>query len=406
MKVYIARQPIFDRNRELYAYELLYRSNKQNAYDASVEGSRATRNLLSDVLTVFRLPSLTNQHFAFINFTKELLLQKLPKILNPQDVVVEILEDVIPDDDLIECVKDLKNRNFKIALDDYCGPGPIDALFPYADIIKVDFSLVDETNRKELAKSLSQKVPHAKLLAEKIETEEEYERAKDYGYSYFQGYYFSKPVMFSKTSLEIVDHTGMELLKEINKSSPSYSAMADIIKKDVGMTYAMIKQMNSLGSYRGNTITNIKDALIRMGMEEIRKWTMLKLIRTITDEHQKESVRLSLVRAEFAENIAQELGWNKLKDGAFMIGMFSIIDPEVNDDIIALLEETKAFQDVKEALLGSDNELRRILMFVKVFEDGRWDEIKEIFEVKINAERVADLYVKAVSYADEIFNVM
>ncbi len=406
MKVYVARQPIFDRKSDVYGYELLYRNNDNNAYDNSIEGSRATRDLLSDVITVFQFQNLTNKKYAFVNFTKDLLLQKIPKILNPQDIVVEILEDVIPDEDLIECIKELKERNFKIALDDYCEPGPIDALFPYADIIKVDFSLVDRKKRGELANMLLKKVPHVILLAEKIETEEEFKKAKEDGYSLFQGYFFSKPVMFTGTSLDVASSTGMRLLKEMNKNDPSYQMMADIIRTDVGMMYALLKQINTVANYRGKQISNLKDILVRMGLNEVKKWTMLKLMRTMSNDTADESVRISLIRGIFAESIAAELEWTLLKDNAFLIGMFSMIDPDISDEIIKVLEEANLFGDIKEALLGSDNELRRILMFVKSYEEGKWDDIKEIFDIQINAEHVADHYINAIQYADEIFNTM
>ncbi|MEG1504950.1 MAG: EAL domain-containing protein [Lachnospiraceae bacterium] len=404
MKVYVARQPIFDVKNEVFGYELLYRNNNKNAYDSSIEGSEATKNLLSDVTTVFKLQSLTNQKYAFVNFTKELLLQKLPKVLDEQEIVVEVLEDVIPDEELIECIKDLKKRKMKIALDDYFEPGPIDVLIPYADIIKVDFSFLNPDQRDTLAKSLNERAPHVRLLAEKVETEEEYERAKKAGYELFQGYYFSKPVMFSTSSVEIANSTGMRLFKEVNEECPSYQKMADIMKTDVGMTYAILKKMNTLGSFRGNQITNIKDALVRMGLFEVKKWVTLKIMRSVASDAAEESVRTSLVRGLFSEEIAKEVGWNHLKESAFMVGILSGIDPEMNEEITKVLSEMGAYEDVKDALLGSDNELRRILVFVKMFEEGRWDEMKQILEVQINEEHVSDLYIRAVHNADEIFD--
>lgn len=404
MKVYVARQPIFDEKYDVYGYELLYRSNDKNAYDSSMEENKATKNLLSDVITVFQLHKVTNQRYAFINFTKELLLQEIPKVLNSQDVVVEILEDVIPDEELIVCIKELKERHFKIALDDYCKEGPCDVLFPYADIIKVDLSLVEKERRSELSAMLKEKAPQARLLAEKVETREEFIKAMEDGYSLFQGYYFSKPVILSGTSLEIAGSTGVRLLKEINRSEPSYQVMADIIRTDVGMMYAMLKQINTLASYRGTRITNIKDALVRMGLSEIKKWTLLKLMRTMTSDDAEEAIRFALVRGVFAESVAGELKQEVWKEHVFMLGMFSVIDPEINDEIVAVLEEAKLFDEIKEALLGADNELQRILTFVRAYEDGRWEQMKTVFSIPFDAGRIASLYVRAVEYADEIFN--
>lgn len=406
MKVYIARQPIFELNREVFGYELLYRSNDKNAYDASIEGSKATRNLLSDMITVFKLQNLTNHKYAFVNFTKELLTQNVPKILDSKDIVIEILEDVLPDEALVKCIKELKKRDYLIALDDYCKEGPMDMLFPYVDIIKVDFSLVKVQERDSLAKELRKKAPYALLLAEKVETEEEFDRAKKSGYTLFQGYYFSKPIMFTKNCVDISKSTAMRLLKELNKEVPNYKLMTKILKTDAGMTYTILRQMNALGSYRGNQITDIKDALVRLGIDEIKKVTILKLMRSILGDKSKELTRISMVRACLAEYLAQEVGWYHLKEKAFMMGMFSMMDTELNEDLIELLSEIDIFLEVKEALKGTDNELSRILLVVKLFETGEWESMKEVFGVRIEAEKVSELYVKAVIYADELMDIM
>ncbi len=404
MKVYVARQPIFDINHELFAYELLYRNNANNSYDTSMEGNRATRMLLSDVLTVFQLDNITNQKYAFVNFTKDLLLDKVPKVLDSKDIVIEILEDVIPDEELIECVIELKERDFKIALDDYSGPGPIDALLKYADIIKVDFSLVKGENRIAIAKDLLLREPGLKLLAEKVEDETDMEQARAGGYTLFQGYYFSKPMVLTSSYLEIADTTGMRLFGEINKTNPSYDKIVDIIRVDVGMAYTVFKQMNTLTYYRGNKITDIKDALVRMGISEIRRITMLIMMRNFSSENSSEVAKTALARGVFAESIVGEVGWEPLKERAFFAGMFSMIDIMLNEDMMRILAQVCIFDDVREALMGSDNELKHVLMFIRLYEEGHFEEAKEALGIGFNVQRMADYYIQSITYADRIFN--
>ncbi len=200
MDVFIARQPIFDVTRSLMAYELLYRENEESTKFGNIDGSTATSILLSDALTVFGLENITNGKLAFINFTRKLIMDDFALVCSPEEVVIEIVEDTYIDDVLIEKLKSLKQLGFRIALDDYIGDGHYDRLIEHADIIKVDFLGMPLEQREAIAKKFAG--TGKTLLAEKVESAEDFEHALKHKYTLFQGYFLSKPKTMSKKNAQ------------------------------------------------------------------------------------------------------------------------------------------------------------------------------------------------------------
>lgn len=199
MEVFVARQPIFDKNLNILCYELLFRANEDNFYNAE-DGDKATLEVIANSLNLLGLEKLTDNKRAFINFTERLLLEGAPLLLPKDKVVIEILETVNPTIELVECCKKLKHMGYKLALDDFVFNSELKPLIELADIIKVDFLITKGTERSEVMKKI-QGNKQVKFLAEKIETTEEFEEAVRLGYSYFQGYFLSKPTILSSNEM-------------------------------------------------------------------------------------------------------------------------------------------------------------------------------------------------------------
>ncbi|NYE57018.1 EAL and HDOD domain-containing protein [Carboxydothermus ferrireducens] len=244
MKVFVARQPIFDKKEKVVAYELLYRSGKINHFDGS-NGDRATASVIINSLFRIGLENLTNGKLAFINFTENLLKEGIPLIFNKNLLVVEILEDITPDKELLQALRFLKGKGFKIALDDFIfnlGNTP-DELLNMADIIKVDFLANSLKDRKTIPQKFRNK--KIEFLAEKVETKEEYEEAIKAGYSFFQGYFFSKPEIVSGKDISASKLTYMQILNELNKREPNFDYIAELIEANVSLTYELLRLVNS-----------------------------------------------------------------------------------------------------------------------------------------------------------------
>lgn len=199
MEVFVARQPIFDRNSDIFGYELLFRSSHKNFYDGLDENT-ATSKVIFNSLSVIGMENLTGNKRAFINFPYEMLIKGAASTLPKESVVIEILENVYPDYDIINECKRLKELGYLLALDDFILKPEYEPLIELADIIKVDFLLTKSHERESIIKKINS--PKIKFLAEKVENKAEYEQAHKAGYSYFQGYYLSKPIIIKGIDIQ------------------------------------------------------------------------------------------------------------------------------------------------------------------------------------------------------------
>ncbi|RLA92058.1 MAG: diguanylate phosphodiesterase, partial [Deltaproteobacteria bacterium] len=276
MEVFVARQPIFDHQQKVYGYELLYRSRNNDNYDET-NGDRASLKVIENFLFITGIEKLTGGKRAFINFTKNLLLEGIAFKLPPKFLVIEILEDVDPNEEIITVCHELKRSGYLLALDDFVlkenGSNP---LLNLIDILKVDIQLSSEDEVEATTQKAKEK--RIKLLAEKTETLSEFEKAKKLGYNYFQGYFFSKPKIIARKDIPASKIAQLELLQEINRPELDLEKLEKIVKKDTSLTFKLLKYINSafFGLYQ--PVTSIKKALIMVGESELRKWGSLIIL--------------------------------------------------------------------------------------------------------------------------------
>lgn len=399
MKVYVARQPIYNSDKSLFGYELLYRDSDKNCY-SNINEDKATRELTYNVLSEFDFYSLTNEKYGFINFTKESLMSELPLFFNPNNIIIEILENVDLDQSLIDRILFLKEKNYKFALDDFIDDGTYDAIVPYIDIIKVEYSLLDENKRKNIAKKYNSK----KLLAERIETQNDYNNAIDDGYTLFQGYYFSKPIMISKVSVNIGASTYIRLWKEISKDNPSFDSLADIIKIDAGLTYKLLALMNTPIYYRIGKINSIKQALVRLGINETKKWILLLFLRDVSNTDNDEFAKVSLIRAIFMEKLISKLGYSNMSNDAYMVGLLSMIDNTLEQDILDVLDTLELSNNTKMALINKEGILYEILECIKEYELSNWKKVYDFnISYGLDGDDIYYIYLESLRYADNMF---
>ena len=401
MKIYMARQPILDRQKKLWGYELLYRDSDRNSYASDVDGSYATRTLISDAVVTIGMDKLVDHKPAFVNFTRSLLLSRFPFLLHSRDFVLEILENTAVDQALLEQLKLLKEKNYTLALDDYTGNPLMEPLMDYADIIKVDFRLVDPPGRSRIARKYR---ADKKLLAEKVETEEEFLAARRDGYTLFQGFLFSKPVMVAHHSMDIASATYLRLWAELSRTVPDYDAMAGIIRHDVNLSYKFLQKINTMAYYRGHRVDSIEHVLVRMGLNEIRRWILLVLTRDIAGAGSDELIRMALVRGTLAEKVMGEMGYPGMRDAAYTLGLFSAIDEEHRATLPELLKLEHASQEFEGALKGERNILTQALDFVLAFEAADWDTVLSFAEEhRLESGVITSFYLEAIEYADRLF---
>lgn len=403
MDIFIARQPIFDKRMNVVAYELLYRSGKINA--ASSDGDSATSAVIVNGLVMIGLETLTDRKKAFVNFTRNLLLDETATVFPPEMLVVEVLETVESDALLLEALHRLKGAGYTVALDDYVEDYAFEEIVALVDIIKVDFLLCDLPAITRIAQRFSG--TQVRLLAEKVETQEQFELATQLGYAYFQGYFFSKPSIVASKDMQSMKLSYIRILKELAQPEPEFSAITEAIESDLALAYKLLKLVNS-GAYYGNTrIASIQQALVRLGMKEMRKWTALIMMRDAGEHKPEELVRASLVRARALESLAVKVKMGSRKAEFFLLGVFSMIDVIMDRPLAGILEELPLEDEIKAALLGEENSLKRGLELIVAYERGDWSALERLDSVGsgMTGEMLTDSYLDAIKWTQELYDL-
>ena len=373
-EAFIGRQAILDQKKNVYAYEILFRSGLKNAFDPSLDGNVATQSVMVNTMLDFGMKKLVSDKKAFINFTEKNLLNRAPQLLPADSIVVEILETVQPTPAILEAVQELKDEGYKIALDDFVLLPGYEPLIDMADIIKVDFRITEDPGER---KRLREILPgHVRLLAEKIETEEEFHQALEYGYVLFQGYFFCKPVVLHKKKLTSNALSQIRLLKEVNRQDFDFSAIINVISSDTNLVHKLLTYINSVGIGLTYHISNLRQAAVLLGSGGMRRWVTLISLQTFSEDKPPELFTISLLRAKFCELIAHEIKRPDLTpDTGFLLGMFSLLDVLLSQPMEEVLKEVGLSSELNAALLGEDNILRHVLDLVIAYEQGDWDKV-------------------------------
>lgn len=395
MDIYVARQPIFDRKMNVLGYELLYRRGMNNLYEGS-DDNQATAELISNSYLNMHFSELTDGTKGFINFSEKMLIEQIPLILPKELTVVEILERVEITDELIEACKKISDKGYTIALDDYIFDESSLPLLEIADIIKVEFPFVEHEIQRKLISKYKNRI---KFLAEKVETREEYKLALDMGYDYFQGYFFSKPVIIKSKEVDNLNVNLILILEMLNQKEPDFQKMAEVIQSDLGLVYKLLKLANSALLGTRNKIISIKHALVQLGIIEISKWIYVLLLRDVQTVENKELIKTCLIRAKLMELLAIDIGMRNKKLDYFLTGMFSSIDVLTNRDMKEILDELPLSDDVKDALLGKCNEIREMLDMILNYENLRWMEMEsKLTDTDISQEKFMNRYIEALTW--------
>ena len=364
MKVYVARQPIFDQQLRVCGYELLYRRSENNIFE-NVDDSLATADVIHNAYLVFNLRELTEGTRAFINFPQTLIEGEVPSLLPRQSLVIEVLEHVEPTEKVLQSLRSLRRQGYTIALDDFVFEEKYHPLIGLADIIKIDYQATPVDQQQKLIDALGHRI---EFLAEKIETPAEYEIAKRLGYKMFQGYFFSRPIVEHGAEVHPLRHTLIEMLKELDCPEPSFRRISAQIERSVDLSYKMLRTVNTVYQKGRRTIESIEQAVARIGLDELKRWSYLMLLRERQTSESKELIKQSVIRGKMMELIAEDTLTDGLPFDAFITGIFSSLDVILDEAMQTLIAELPVAPPVMAALLGEQNGLRKLLEDVIAYE--------------------------------------
>lgn len=392
---YLARQPILDQRGSVVAYELLFRSGPEDVFPDG-DGDFATRTMLDNSM-LFGFEKLARGLPAFVQCTPEIITEEQVLVLPPSMTVLEILESIQPAPGFFRACMHLKSRGFRFALDDFVWQSSLQPLVSLADYIKVDFLKSGAADRRQL---LARLPAGPTLIAEKVQTRADFEIARTEGFSLFQGLYFCAPAMVRASKIPANKIFHLELLKLLQDVPIDLHRLSELVKRDAGITYRLLRLVNSPACSIRQEVRSIEMALIAVGDDLFRRIASLAIASELNGGESGEILRMALIRARFCELAAPLCNLDPGEQ--YLIGLFSMLPAMLKVPMPEVLLALPLRHAVQEALLGQTGATRRLLEWLEAEQLGDW---QRSYAVALASGAVArDLlacYSNATVWADE-----
>lgn len=397
---FVARQPIFTADEKVFGYELLFRDGIED-YFREQDPDLASRKAL-DTTMQMGLQTLCDGRRAFINCTREVLLKDYITLLPSPHTVVEVLENVPPDDLVKAALQRLKQAGYMIALDDFTTDDPRESLADFADIIKVD---VRTTTPEERSSLIGRYGPwRCRMLAEKVETREEFIASKAAGFVYFQGYFFRKPELLQTREVPANRLNYVRLLQAVSRPDLELRELENLIKQEASICYRLLRYLNSAAFGVQNEVRSIRHALAMLGEREVRRWIRLVTTLTAGDGKSSELVTSAMVRAHFCELMSQRVPCGD--SDLFLMGLLSMIDVILEMPMTRILETISVDADTKAVLLGGPSRLRPLYELMLARESGNWEgTTQNAKKLGLTESEVAQAYWHAMQWVRQLNSV-
>jgi EAL and modified HD-GYP domain-containing signal transduction protein len=401
---FVGRQSILDRDQRLFGYELLFRSSQRENYFVHADGDQATCRTMNAALNVLGLNSLTGDHVGFVNITRQILLRELYTLLPADRIVIELLEDVEPDGQVIKACRKLKDHGYFLALDDFIFKPSYEPLLELADFVKIQFMGVSSAERSSITERLSR--CNVKLLAEKVESHEDFEEGLRLGYSYFQGYFFCRPEVMSGREIPAYKQTYVRFLQQLNRPTIDFDQLEQIVRQDVSLSIKLLRYLNSAGMGLRVKIDSIRQALALLGEGPLKRWGSLIALTHLGDDKPAELVTLCLIRARFCELLAPLTGLIGRELDLFLLGLLSVADALVDSPMSDVLAHMPLASDVKAALLGNKTMLSTVIALTQACERCNHNIIQMMStKLNIKPDHATSLYCESTVWADQILHM-
>lgn len=401
--VFVAAQPIFDRQLEVFGHELLFRSGPENYFPAGADPRHATSSVISHGLGMIGLDVLTAGKRAFINLPRNLLVEDFAFILPPKRVVIELLETIEPDDDVVAACRRLRQRGYQLALDDYVDSPEYQEMLQFATYVKVDFIETPQAEWIAIARRL---IPRRiRMLAEKVETEDEVDAATAAGYQYFQGYFFAKPVMVAAKDVPGFRLNYLRLLQELNRRELDFDQVEAVVSQELSISYRLLRAINSAAFGLRSEVKSIRQALVLLGPDQMRKWACVWGLAGLGQDRPAELITETIRRARFCELLGVAARVEAPTTELFLLGLFSTIDAIVGRPKAEILEEISIPDEIKAGILGGPSVFATLLRCAFACERGDWDACTQAArELGVSEAQVSDSLIAATEFATQAYH--
>lgn len=402
MDAYIGRQPILDRGWNVAGYELLFRSSQENVCEGT--DNTATPHVIASAVLTFGLDRLLGDKPAFVKFDRQFLPGDWTTCLAPDKVIIEILQSVPYDRETVHACQRLKELGYAIALNE-CVDDPRTASFaPHVDILKVDFQATSPAEQDHLVHRYRHL--NLRMLAGKVETESEFVRASQLGYHYFQGYFFASPTVLQTTRVPASQMSGMRLLKEIQREDLDFAAVEAIIRRDISFSHALLTYLNSAAFHWANRVESIRQGLVLLGSDQIRKWVWMASINSLGQNRPPILMARVLMRGRFCEEIVASANLNIGDADPFLVGMFSLLDAILRRPLREILAELNIGRQIRSALLGTAEEgdpLALVLGIVKAWERSEFQVVDTAARaIHLSPDALNACYLRSLEWVESV----
>lgn len=396
MKIYTARQPILNAKKQVVAYELLFRDSQNNCFPLNISPDIATAKLLVNSYLSIGLDEITEGKPALINFPISILSEHLVNMTPYNNIIIEILETVEPNDENYDVLSKLFKQGFTLALDDFVYSPAWDRFLPFIKLIKID---IIETPLLSIAHLVPLYRQHnIKLLAEKVETYEDFLQAQKLSFEYYQGYFFYKPEMLVSIEMESSHPFVMPIYREVMKEDCSYQKLESYFAHDMNLTYKLLRFVNSVFFGHTKDITSIKQAIAYLGETQLRKFICLIMMAELNPKKPSVLIQNTILRARLCEQFAKIMGLSQLNEYAFLTGLFSTIDAILDRPMDKILQSMPLAEEINVALIDKKGSLAECLAFVIAYTEGDWDSVN-IFIKAYNVDPAS-----LISSSDEAYH--
>lgn len=397
----VARQPIFDRHSNVFGYEIAYRSGATNP-SCSGDGSDASLSAIRSAFLLLGTKVVTGRKKILLDFPRSLIVDGVAHTLPNSIMVIDILQEVEVDEAVVVACKALKEGGYSLALDEVSTrSGAHRDLLPFADIVKGPLERAGGRNGPDIIRGY---LGLGKtMLAERVETREDYEAACSLGYHLFQGSFFSKPTIIRSREMPGYKLNYLQVLQEVNRVELNFTDLEKAIKQDTSLCYTLLNYVNSAYFALNESISSVRHALVLLGEKEVRKWANLILFTFMGFDKPSELIVTSLVRAKLCEALGHKIGMVDQASELFLMGMFSMLDVLMGRPMVDILKAIHLSKEVEEALLHGSAVYGDVFEAVVSYEMGNWQDFSRFAErLGIEETEVPDLYFQAVEWAETV----
>jgi c-di-GMP-related signal transduction protein len=390
---YVARQPIFDVSMGVVGYELLFRANAASTEADYEDASAATSNVLVSTFSDIPLESLLDDKPAYVNVTRDLLLRDIPNLLSPERIVIEIPEHEAADPDVRFALEEMNRQGYRIALDNWSPASASWGLIDLASTVKINVDTLSNGSVTSIVNAVHD--TGALALATRIETHDELETCKAAGFDQFQGHFLSKPKIVEHRTLTQNSVELLRLLQALQDPDKSARDLADIIRRDIGLSVRILRVANSAFFALPRRVESITEAVMMLGTRQIARWAVLFSVASASTKPPALTAT-GLARARMCELLAQHQR-HQPTQAFFTVGLFSVLDALMDLPMQQVLNALPLSTDLNEALLNRKGPLGDTLSVVCAYEVGDWAHIDK---VEIDQRIVRKAFIDACAWAD------